>query len=71
MCVGGGGGGLKRVLLDPNLVLRFDGSTQLEQLPSTHQTYDKYIGVGRFRILGGQGLEYWGGGGGGQGKPNS
>ena len=23
------------------------------------------IGVGRFRILGGQGLEYWGGGGGG------
>ena len=21
------------------------------------------IGVGRFRILGGQGLEYWGGGG--------
>ena len=32
------------------------------------------IGVGRFRILGGQGLEYWGGGGGGgwgQGGPNS
>ena len=26
--------------------------------------------VGRFRILGGQGLEYWGGGG-GQGGPNS
>ena len=28
------------------------------------------IGVGRFRILGGQGLEYWrgGGGGGGGGK---
>ena len=25
------------------------------------------IGVGRFRILGGQGLEYWGGGGGGKG----
>ena len=24
------------------------------------------IGVGRFRILGGQGLEYWGGGKGGQ-----
>ena len=22
-----------------------------------------YIGVGRFRILGGQGLDYWGGGG--------
>ena len=31
-----------------------------------------YIGVGRFRILGGQGLQYWGGGGGGgQGGPNS
>ena len=34
-----------------------------------------YIGVGKFRILGGQGLEYWGGGGGGgqggQGGPNS
>ena len=32
------------------------------------------IGVGRFRILGGQGLEYWGGGGGGgggKGGPNS
>ena len=27
------------------------------------------IGVGRFRILGGQGLEYWRGGG--QGRPNS
>ena len=26
------------------------------------------IGVGRFRILGGQGLEYWGGGGGGGGQ---
>ena len=25
------------------------------------------IGVGRFRILGGQGSEYWGGGGGGGG----
>ena len=25
------------------------------------------IGVGKFRILGGQGLEYWGGGEGGQG----
>ena len=25
----------------------------------------EYIGVGRFRILGGQGLEYWGGGKGG------
>ena len=31
---------------------------------------DNFIGVGRFRILGGQGLEYWGGGG-GQGGPNS
>ena len=37
-----------------------------------HNTRCKYllvvssviIGVGRFRILGGQGLEYWGGGGG-------
>ena len=28
----------------------------------------KFIGVGRFRILGGQGLEF---GGGGQGGPNS
>ena len=27
-----------------------------------------YIGVGRFRILGGQGLEYWGGA---KGGPNS
>ena len=26
--------------------------------------YNKHIGVGRFRILGGQGLEYWGKGGG-------
>ena len=32
--------------------------------------YALCIGVGRFRILGGQGLEYWGGGG-GQGGPNS
>ena len=29
------------------------------------------IGVGRFRILGGQGLEFWGGGGGAKGGPNS
>ena len=28
-------------------------------------TDDKHIGVGRFRILGGQGLEYWGAKGGG------
>ena len=27
---------------------------------------NEYIGVGRFRILGGQGLEYWGAKGGGQ-----
>ena len=27
--------------------------------------YIDHIGVGRFRILGGQGLEYWGGGQGG------
>ena len=29
---------------------------------------NSYIGVGRFRILGGQGLEYWGGWGKGGGK---
>ena len=28
------------------------------------KSMDQIIGVGRFRILGGQGLEYWGGGGG-------
>ena len=30
-----------------------------------------FIGVERFRILGGQGLEYWGGGGGMARGPNS
>ena len=30
--------------------------------------YSEYIGVGRFRILGGQGLEYWGGGKGSQSR---
>ena len=30
-----------------------------------------FIGVGRFRILGGPRFRIWGGGGGGQGGPNS
>ena len=37
--------------------------------PETVKHYIEDIGVGRFRILGGQGLEYWGGGG--KGGPNS
>ena len=43
----------------------------LESLLSTFTIYGpcRTIGVGRFRILGGQGLEYWGGGG--EGGPNS
>ena len=45
---------------------------RIKSVPENFPTYsysflnckeqDSYIGVGRFRILGGQGLEYWGGG---------
>ena len=60
--------------------LNFDGTIfeSLSYGPACfgHRVCDAYhtffelicIGVGRFRILGGQGLEYWGGG---QGGPNS
>ena len=38
-------------------------SLQIVFRPLCAAKYNNNIGVGRFRILGGQGLEYWGGGG--------